>query len=317
MSEQKLVSVVIPAYNAGRYIAETIESVLAQSYSRYEVLVADDGSTDNTAEVVERYGSPVRLLTQENKGPAAARNLALRHATGDYVAFLDADDLWHPEKLTTQVQFMEANPEIGICGTRRLDFQDGDAIAWPSLPKMIPTHRIDGRTVIVKNRFSTSTVMLRTSVLRQVGEFDETLFGPEDWDLWRRMTRGRLGLHLRVPLTAYRNLHGSVSSNAQRMLENNRKVLQKAFSDTPDLEWSCKLRALSYLHFDAAQEFRNTSHAAAWKHFLLSFAIWPFPLGRTCCRPFTRFKAGLSLLRAIRFRKSPPISSSAEEGDPK
>ena len=315
MSEQKLVSVVIPAYNAGRYIAKTIESVLAQSYSRYEVLVADDGSTDNTAEVAGRYGPPVRLLTQANKGPAAARNLALRHATGDYIAFLDADDLWHPEKLATQVRFMEANPEIGICGTRRMDFQDGDTVSWPPLPNVIATHRIDGRTVIVKNRFSTSTVMLRTSVLRQVGEFDESLFGPEDWDLWRRMTRGRLGLHLRVPLTAYRNLHGSVSSNAQRMLENNRKVLQKAFADTPDLECSCKLRALSYLHFDAAQEFRDTSNATAWKHFLISLAIWPFPLGRTCIRPFRRFKTGLSLLREISSGKSRSVESSEGKGD--
>ena len=98
------VSVVIPAYNAEEYIAETLDSVLSQNYSDYEILVIDDGSTDHTGEVLAHYGDRIHLFQKPNGGPASARNLGLKHARGRYIAFLDSDDLWHPEKLARQVE---------------------------------------------------------------------------------------------------------------------------------------------------------------------------------------------------------------------
>src|SRR5215212_10925703 len=100
-----LVSVIIPAYNAGRTITAAVGSVLAQTFRDYEIVVADDGSTDDTGQCVARFGERVTYLRQDNAGPASARNLALRHATGKYVAFLDADDVWLPRKLERQIAY--------------------------------------------------------------------------------------------------------------------------------------------------------------------------------------------------------------------
>ena len=163
----------MPAYNAERFVAKSIESALAQTYRPIELLVADDGSKDGTSEVVQRYDAPVRYLHHENRGPAGARNLAIRHATGKYVAFLDSDDLWHPEKLTIQVAIMEAHPEVSICGTQMIYSHEPEKVEWPPLPSAIPQTVIQPNTLAIYNRFSTSTVMVRTEVLRAAGEFDE------------------------------------------------------------------------------------------------------------------------------------------------
>jgi glycosyltransferase involved in cell wall biosynthesis len=119
---QALVSCIIPVYNGERYLREAICSILAQTYRPLEIIVADDGSTDGTAAVIAAYGNQVRYLSQANTGPAAARNLGLRAALGDSVAFLDADDLWHPEKLARQMTQLQKRPEIDLCFARYRNF---------------------------------------------------------------------------------------------------------------------------------------------------------------------------------------------------
>lgn len=295
MNERALVSVIMPAYNAERTIAEAIESVLKQSYRPIEVLVGDDGSADSTVEVVKGFGPPVRCLCQENKGPAGARNLALRHARGQYLAFLDADDLWHPEKLAIQVGFMERNPHIGLCGTDKEPFRIASEVRWKPVDVEIDHYEIAGRAVIIKNRFDTSSAIARAEALQEAGEFDEDIFGTADWDMWRRITHKWSGLHLACALTGYRELEESVNSNARRMLENSRKVLRKSFADNPDLPWHVRQRAVSYLHFDAALESRNSSHLAAAVELAKSLLLWPFPIGAGCHRPFARVKVAICL----------------------
>ena len=112
-----LVSVVIPAYNCERYLGRAIRSVLAQTYPRIECIVVDDGSTDGTAEVIDRFGSAVRAIRQENGGAAAARNAGIRTATGRYIAFLDADDYWLRNKLELQIHILEKNPDLVLIST--------------------------------------------------------------------------------------------------------------------------------------------------------------------------------------------------------
>lgn len=112
-----LISCIVPVFNGERYVSETLDSILAQTYRPLELIVADDGSTDGTAAVVARYGEPVRYLWQSNQGPAAARNLGVSAAQGEFVAFLDADDLWHPEKLTRQMARFHARPELSLSVT--------------------------------------------------------------------------------------------------------------------------------------------------------------------------------------------------------
>lgn len=113
--EQPLISCIIPVYNGEHYLRESIDSILAQTYQPLEIIVADDGSTDGTGAVIATYGNQIRYLSQPNRGPAAARNLGLRAALGDFVAFLDADDLWHPEKLARQMAQLQKRPDVDLC----------------------------------------------------------------------------------------------------------------------------------------------------------------------------------------------------------
>src|SRR5215471_2204625 len=117
-----LISCIIPAYNAERYLREAIDSVLAQTYRPIEVLVVDDGSTDQTGEIVESYGARVHYLRQTNAGPAAARNCGFIEARGDFVAFCDADDVWHTEKLERQWMHLHQRGELGYCVTHCKNF---------------------------------------------------------------------------------------------------------------------------------------------------------------------------------------------------
>ncbi len=203
-----LVSVVIPAFNGERFIGPTIESALAQTYSSVEIIVVDDGSTDATQEAVRRFGDRVRYLRQSNQGGAAARNQGISAARGDWVAFLDQDDLWLPEKLERQAAVFLAEPSTVVCFTRwsHIDDQgnpmmhgstaerDGllDSVSRQARPLaggavLLPEQPF---TVALVKRClvnSCSGVVARKSVLAEVGGFDAGLRGPDDWDLWMRL----------------------------------------------------------------------------------------------------------------------------------
>src|SRR5215471_9220074 len=133
-----LVSVVIPTYNRADYIGETIESVLQQTYSNIEIIVIDDGSTDNTAQVVERFESRVRYVRQENAERGASRNHGLRLAQGEFISFLDSDDLWMPSKAAAAVSLLQENPAIGLVCT--------DAVQIDGQGKEVQTLRARGRS---------------------------------------------------------------------------------------------------------------------------------------------------------------------------
>lgn len=181
-----MVSVVIPAYNAEAYIREALESVLSQTYTDYEIIVVDDGSTDRTLERVRAYGTRIVLLTQDHKGPAAARNRALQAAKGPLIAFLDADDVWLPEKLQLQVGFAEAHPEYGIV-TCDLAFWDGSKVIMPAAKQKLYriTNGFVADELLFQNWVSTSCALVRRECFEKVGYFDEEpgLYG-EDWLMW-------------------------------------------------------------------------------------------------------------------------------------
>ncbi len=190
------VSTVIPAYNAATVVARAIESALAQQADQ-EIIVVDDGSTDATANRVRRYGAKVTLIQQPNGGVSAARNRGIAEAQGDIVAFLDADDVWYPDKLSKQLALFAADPEIGtvICDEAHVT-EDGTVIK-PSylasrafadeLPKT-PGRLATPVTWLVRQPFfPTSSVATRADLLRQAGRFDESLSIVEDRDMWLRL----------------------------------------------------------------------------------------------------------------------------------
>jgi glycosyltransferase involved in cell wall biosynthesis len=212
-----LVSVVIPSYNRGDYIVETIESVLQQSYDPIEIIVIDDGSKDNTREVVDRFLPRVRYVWQENAERGAARNHGLRLAKGEFIAFLDSDDLWLPEMVERCVAFLRANPGTDLVYT---DAMQIDALARElrvlraGPPSSNPTDRL------LKSSFlSIGRHLVRTEAVRKIGGFREEreLSGSEDWEMWVRLSlEARIG-YLPVVTTKIRTHPGNTMTNAAGM----------------------------------------------------------------------------------------------------
>ena len=216
------VSVIIPTYNSACLVTAAVESALAQTAKPTEIIVIDDGSTDDTRERLSKY--QVRYVHQPNRGVAAARNLGLSQATGDLIAFLDADDVWHPRKLELQVAAIEANPDVRLLGTSVFD--------WP----VEPFAKIDSSSVIkpipwqklaVKNHLVTSSIIVRRTALNEVGDFDTALQGPEDHDLWLRIAQAGAVAIIDLPLTGYRQVPGSLSRQATTMRAGMRRILHK------------------------------------------------------------------------------------------
>jgi glycosyltransferase involved in cell wall biosynthesis len=184
-NQYPFVSVVLPTYNRDAFVAKAIDSVLGQTYSDYELIVVDDGSTDNTPALLEQYGDRINVVRQENRGVSAARNSGIRSASGQAIALLDSDDYWLPKKLEEQIAFFDAEPDALICQTQELWFRNGKRVN----PKK--RHRKPSGMIFEKSLplclVSPSAVMIRKSLFDEVGLFDEALPACEDYDLWLRI----------------------------------------------------------------------------------------------------------------------------------
>jgi glycosyltransferase involved in cell wall biosynthesis len=198
-----LVSVVIPAYNCAPFIGETLDSVYRQTYGNWEVIVIDDGSTDETRAALAPHIGRIRYLHQQNRGTAAARNAGVRQARGELIAFLDHDDVWLPEKLELQVHVMQTSLECGLVFTDGKIFTaDGirqKSVISSRLDEWIDAHRTEDMRVvkgdIVRNLLfcneiaSASSVMVRRECFDRAGGFDEAIAITDDYDLWLRIAR--------------------------------------------------------------------------------------------------------------------------------
>jgi GT2 family glycosyltransferase len=179
------VSVIIPTYNRWPWVGEAIESVLAQKFADYELIVVDDGSSDETSRQLSRFGSRIKVFGQTNRGVSAARNLGVRHARGRFLAFLDSDDLWLPSKLQIQTTFLADNPDIQICQTDEIWIRNGIRVN----PKA--KHRKPSGDIFLPSLelclVSPSAVMLTRELFERAGGFDESFPVCEDYDLWLRI----------------------------------------------------------------------------------------------------------------------------------
>ena len=186
IKKKPLVSVILPTYNRGWILKEAIDSVLSQDFEDFELIVVDDGSTDNTKSILDEYAGDIIALRQDNRGVSAARNAGIAFSTGELVAFLDSDDVWLPKKLTSQVVFFDSNPDALICQTQELWIRNGKRVNPKNRHKkfsgMIFKHSLPLCIV------SPSAVMLKKKLLDQTGVFDETLPACEDYDLWLRIS---------------------------------------------------------------------------------------------------------------------------------
>src|SRR5215510_13638387 len=201
-----LVSVVIPIYNGERFLRESLESVLAQTFQDYEIVCVDDGSMDGSCALLKQYGARVRVIQLANAGQSAARNVGVRQASGGFVAFLDQDDRWYPSKLAQQVTVLSAEPDVVMvhCNYDRIDGDGRVLVAGAALVERAsalasPLGRLIGEALVFP-----SAMMVRRDVFQGVGGFDPELRGFEDFDLIARLKQqGRLVL-LRESGMAYR-----------------------------------------------------------------------------------------------------------------
>ncbi|MFN8456757.1 MAG: glycosyltransferase family A protein [Anaerolineae bacterium] len=281
-----LVSVIIPAYNAQGFIGQTIESVINQTYPHWEMLVVDDGSIDDTAAVVHSYlsDSRIRYLHQSNQERAVARNHGIRSSSGQYIAFLDADDLWSATKLQTQVERLEYQPELGLCFSSYLVIdRDGLPSGKPRIKFTLAKNPFI-QLLETGNFIANSTVMLPRLVLDKVGLFDETLpiFGCEDWDMWLRIAQIYPIYFIDQPLMYYR-LHES-NTSLVNLGRSGEAVLQKIFTNPISSTFIIKDRnkIFASFYFQLSQAYlRMDQKKAAIKHWWLALNLYPLGLVTT------------------------------------
>ena len=229
----QLVSVIIPAYNQGHFLAEAVDSVLAQTYADVEVIVVDDGSTDNTAEVAQAYQDPrVRYVYKENGGLSSARNEGLRHAQGDFISYLDSDDCFLPEKLTILLGALADTPELGFVAGQAIPVDEHGNHVGKRFETPLPS---DLRELLLGNPLHVGSVLVRRTWQDQVGFFDETLRSYEDWDMWLRLAQaGCQMLYVAKPVSLYRFHTAQMTRDGRQMTTATFAVLDKLFAD-PDL----------------------------------------------------------------------------------
>lgn len=224
-------SILVPAYNAERWLAEAIDSALAQTYRAVEVVVVDDGSTDATADIAAGYGERIVLVRQENRGLAGARNTALRHARGALIGLLDADDAWEPTRAERTVAWFEAHPDGAIVTT------DAWIVAETTLTERRYYRDHLGRdfpapaaqlAAIARHNFVFVAAVARREVFDRVGAFEESLRRAEDYDLWCRalLAGERIGL-IDEPLARYRVRSDSLSADRVAQWEAHLRVVER------------------------------------------------------------------------------------------
>ncbi len=198
--KQPLISCIVPVFNGERYLREALDSVLAQTHRPLEIIVADDGSTDGSANVVAAFRDGVRYLRQSNQGPSSARNLGIRAALGDFIAFLDADDLWHPQKLQRQMDRFKTRPELDYCVTHVQNF-------WiPELRHEAAKYHNHRITRPIPG-YVTGTLLGRRAVFDTVGLFNPDLPHGDSTDWFLRAAECGTMMELLPEVLMYRRLH--------------------------------------------------------------------------------------------------------------
>lgn len=264
------VSIICPTFNGASrgYLHEAIESVLDQSFTNYELFIIDDGSTDGTGKVCEQYleDSRVHYIFQQNGGPARARNTGIKASSGEFVCFSDDDDIWKPNKLQRQIDFI--HDELGNVPNWGMVFTWVELIDSQGKILGYRGHRQKGslyKKLLFENIIdATSSVLIRREVLENVGLLDESLKGPEDWDMWLRISKEYLIFPVKEYLVQHREHENRISFDNEKVFHYEKAVVAKALATAPaDISpravyASCYVnRSICYFSADQYQQFRE------------------------------------------------------------
>lgn len=283
IAEAPAVSVVIPAYNADWCVARAVDSVLAQQGCDFEIVVVDDGSTDDTAAVLARYGAAIRVVRQRNRGLSAARNAGIRAARGEFVAFLDADDWWLPGKLAPQLALLRARPEVGFCScAARVEDPDGRLLnLWPA-PRWEGPFLVHLFGSAADVAGSGSAVVARRALFDRVGGFDESLRSLEDIDMWMRLAAVTDYACVDEPRVVILKRPGSMSRNLEVMRDAAVRVMAKNRALLPPALQGGYWRAcMAGIHADYAKwRHRAGQRRGALAEVARMLALAPLARGR-------------------------------------
>jgi glycosyltransferase involved in cell wall biosynthesis len=307
MLDMPTVSVIIPTYNRAIMVKDAIQSVLDQTYSDYEIIVVDDGSTDNTSQVINElrsHSEKVHYIYQENKGRSAARNIGVRAARGNYIAFLDSDDIFLPEKLSLQVMALESNRDFGMVYSHALLMdEDGNILEdiGPGREKL--TGWVYPELLFIKKNIITiPSVMVRTQVLSEVGDFDETIHICEDIDLWRRIAMHHQILQMKESLAIIR-YRLNESLDLLGYLGARTLYYHKAFADDPGLKKTIQKKLFSEMYYTYGMlASTNKKKRLSYQLFIQSMKINIFQFlrcSREHCWGLTFFKISHMLQHSL------------------
>jgi glycosyltransferase involved in cell wall biosynthesis len=231
------VSVIIPSYNCARYLGRAIDSVCEQTYKDYEIVLVDDGSTDDTKDVAMQYGGKVTYLYQQNQGLSAARNQGISKASGELLAYLDADDAWYPEKLERQVAFLDAHPECGMVHSEMSIINEQDEVLhvrfYEETKRAVPQGYCLPQ-LLLRCHIQPVTVVERRNVFDLVGGFEKQLLVAQDYLHWIMIAaEGQAVGYLAEPLGKYRWRAGSLIGNRPRLLEDYIRICDILLHEKP------------------------------------------------------------------------------------
>jgi glycosyltransferase involved in cell wall biosynthesis len=272
------VSVVIPTYNRAADLKRALESVIAQTYRIEEIIVVDDGSTDNTQQMVAALPGPVQYVYQKNAGPAAARNRGIRMASGDWIAFLDSDDWWFPDKIRLQVEAAELDARVALVytsacivspdGTQEIMQAADPAKLWPAMRH--------SNLVFAGG----SCVMARRDAIMAEGCFPESLMVGEDWGLWASLARKHPFASVQEPVTAICVSHTSISHDPERTVTDMERILEGTLLAGlgGPMRWMWRRKIRAALFFRAAMNARILDRAYERRLLFRSLMQWPSPV---------------------------------------
>jgi len=274
MTQEHFISVIIPNYNYAHFVGDAIESVMAQTYKNFELIVVDNGSTDKSKQVLEEYGGEypqqIRLVFQENRGQAGSRNRGILESKGNLIAFLDADDVWMPNKLEEQVKLF-IDPDIGLVYSSCYQVNGNLSCEKELKAKyrgyLLTEYAVAGSNAIIIG--GESNVMIRRECFERVGNFDEELEQSTGWDLYRRVASCYKVDYVDLPLMKYR-IHGKNMHKDKDMHKQIELQVKKMFEDPLSSSiWHLKNKGLAQMHYGRAHACFSSKQYFLFLYYLI------------------------------------------------
>ncbi|GBO90148.1 glycosyltransferase [Marinobacter salsuginis] len=278
-NDPALVSVIVPVYNRAHLLTETVESILAQTYRNIEIILVNDGSTDNSLEVIKALQQEnhdvIRIVDQDNQGQTIARNNGVEQSCGRYVAFLDSDDLWVPDKLEQQIPLFDENVGLVYGGVELID-ECGETIGFDACDPDVQGEIYP--QLLVKNRMTGGSVVVLREALDRVGLFDPEFSAAENWDLWLRICKVYQARLVNKPVVKYRRHENNMSKDMMLMLNAKRKIMVKhCDKNSPDklIARYSRLAEADLLYKLGVYYFSREKFGEAIRNFLQVIMISP------------------------------------------